>query len=1126
MSQMDDLIAGFKNSMSIAGLVAGGDENTDVQTPAGVIPSLAKQAKQARAKIDAVVGDGSTVLRTDTQVTYNDAQKSQARTNLGLDNVDNTPDLKKPMSEQVQGVVNDLLNQIHASEVLANKNTANGYPGLTNACLTLISTANATQGYLANNNTVSYTWAMPGKDGTLATLADITGINSGTNTGDETATTIKNKLGISVLSGANTGDFDSVLTVASVSNLPNQGVSKRLYITLDLSTMYYWTGSGYQQLNTLVSDTDSVPEGTQHLYFTQLRSIQSVLTAYVAGVTGAVGTGDTVVNAVSKLQTQINAAVNDYVAKLALKENLANKATDFTSVNHTLYPSVQAVKTYADSLVVGLLKDCGNWDASTNAFPTVGGSGTAGAIKKGNMWYVSVAGTLGGLAVNVGDSFRALVDTPGQTAANWAVLESNLGFVPYNSTNPAGYISGITGSMVLSALGYTPLKTTDKNASNGVVGMTNYGVNIVNALGTIISTLTTDATSVHVWKLPDKDGTLATMADLQGTSTGTNTGDETQASILQKLGATQVTGSNTGDQTITLTGDVTGTGTGAFAATIAPNAVTLAKITQVANGVFLGRASAGSGNLETLNATQVKSLLALDQVNNTTDANKPVSTAQQTALNLKENTANKAIDFSVADNVKYPTTLAVKTYMDGRLTNIVVDCGNWDASIGTYPSTGGTGAAGAIKKGNLFFVSVAGTIAGIVVNVGDSIRALVDTPGQTAANWDILESNLGYVPYNSSNPAGYISAITGSMVTTALGYTPVNPTAKDASSGFAGLAGYKLNLKNNAGTLISTLENNNTAIRAYVLPDKSGTVAMTSDITGINSGTNTGDETQTTILNKLGATQVTGSNTGDETANSIKSKLGISTLSGSNTGDETQASILTKLTYTPVNRGGDNMTGPLNFAASATLASAGTLNLDSVLSNVVEITGTATISALNLSDGHMRFVRFASSLTLTDGATLDLPSGENIKTQAGDWAVFVGRASGVTQCVNYMTALGIPIIGNARERMRAVTANTSATTIDLNNGDGATIFKVSIQANTTLTFTNPPPSPNGEFFNFTVITINDATGGRAMSFGNAIQWAGGLLPSRTTAANAKDVWAFYVDDAGVYGGTLSIEDQR
>jgi hypothetical protein len=36
------------------------------------------------------------------------------------------------------------------------------------------------------------------------------------------------------------------------------------------------------------------------------------------------------------------------------------------------------------------------------------------------------------------------------------------------------------------------------------------------------------------------------------------------------------------------------------------------------------------------------------------------------------------------------------------------------------------------------------------VGIGDSFRALTDAPGQTATNWDILESN-GYVENNATN---------------------------------------------------------------------------------------------------------------------------------------------------------------------------------------------------------------------------------------------------------------------------------------------------------------------------------------------------------------------------------------
>lgn len=87
------------------------------------------------------------------------------------------------------------------------------------------------------------------------------------------------------------------------------------------------------------------------------------------------------------------------------------------------------------SAVAGLLDDRGNHDASSNTFPSSGGSGTAGAILKGDLWTISVAGTLGGVAVTIGDVIRAKVDAPGSTSSNWVITENNIGYVPENSEN-------------------------------------------------------------------------------------------------------------------------------------------------------------------------------------------------------------------------------------------------------------------------------------------------------------------------------------------------------------------------------------------------------------------------------------------------------------------------------------------------------------------------------------------------------------------------------------------------------------------------------------------------------------------------------------------------------------------
>ncbi len=121
---------------------------------------------------------------------------------------------------------------------------------------------------------------------------------------------------------------------------------------------------------------------------------------------------------------------------LATKEDTANKSTSTSlGTSNTLFPTQNAVKSYVDAIVVGLLDDRGSYDASGNVFPSSGGSGTAGAILKGDLWYISVTGTLGTKVVEVGDSIRALTDTPGQTATNWDILSVGIGFIPENVAN-------------------------------------------------------------------------------------------------------------------------------------------------------------------------------------------------------------------------------------------------------------------------------------------------------------------------------------------------------------------------------------------------------------------------------------------------------------------------------------------------------------------------------------------------------------------------------------------------------------------------------------------------------------------------------------------------------------------
>ena len=86
----------------------------------------------------------------------------------------------------------------------------------------------------------------------------------------------------------------------------------------------------------------------------------------------------------------------------------------------------------------------------------------------------------------------------------------------------------------------------------------------------------------------------------------------------------------------------------------------------------------------------------------------------------------------------------------------------------------------------------------------------------------------------------------------------------------------------------------------------------------------------------------------------------------------------------------------------ADIASATTIDLDSATGEIVDVTGTTNISAITLSDGRMRIVRFTGVHTLFHSSSLVLPGAQNMVTAAGDYAVFVGYSSGVVRCISYI----------------------------------------------------------------------------------------------------------------------------
>ena len=128
----------------------------------------------------------------------------------------------------------------------------------------------------------------------------------------------------------------------------------------------------------------------------------------------------------------------------------------------TLAPSVNAIKTYTDSLVVGLLNDRGNYTpdvVSPGDYPSSGGSGAGGAIQKGDIWFIDGIGFLGTTPVIVGASVRALVNNASPTTdSDWDILDAGLIQSNLQSVLTAGNTANLT--LVLTNNPYTSTLTS------------------------------------------------------------------------------------------------------------------------------------------------------------------------------------------------------------------------------------------------------------------------------------------------------------------------------------------------------------------------------------------------------------------------------------------------------------------------------------------------------------------------------------------------------------------------------------------------------------------------------------------------------------------------------------------
>lgn len=195
---------------------------------------------------------------------------------------------------------------------------------------------------------------------------------------------------------------------------------------------------------------------------------------------------------------------------------------------------------------------------------------------------------------------------------------------------------------------------------------------------------------------------------------------------LRTLGNAEVLGTNTGDQTITLTGDVTGSGSESFAATIANDAVTFAKMQNIATDTLIGRSTSGTGDPEAITCTAAGRAL-LDDAN---------ANAQRETLGLirrKVSTATTGVSTSYTDvtDLNFSVTSGTTYFINGW---VLAECSN-------------TGGGVCLSANGPSFTWYGARYEGTQTGGGSSIRADITAYDSLGALGDVATVSAANTPY-------------------------------------------------------------------------------------------------------------------------------------------------------------------------------------------------------------------------------------------------------------------------------------------------------------------------------------------------------------------------------------------
>ena len=253
------------------------------------------------------------------------------------------------------------------------------------------------------------------------------------------------------------------------------------------------TGAGVVTAGTGIAVTGNQVSNTGVLSVTSGSGLSTNTSA-----TGNVSITNTGVTSLTGTANQVTASGSTGAITLSLPQNInSGAAPTFVGTNFSVIPN--AALSNSSVTLNGTAVSLGGSATITAAAGTLTGSTLATGVTTssltsvGTLSSLSVSGTAtaggfsgpltGNVTGNVSGTASTITGVYSGTITSSQVT-TGLGFTPYNSTNPNGYISSITSGNVTTALGFTPYNATNPN---GYITSTGTAANIS---GTYAGTIT------------------------------------------------------------------------------------------------------------------------------------------------------------------------------------------------------------------------------------------------------------------------------------------------------------------------------------------------------------------------------------------------------------------------------------------------------------------------------------------------------------------------------------------------------------------------------------------------------------------------------------------------------------